>query len=42
MKAFITACVVAAVIAVIGSVVLGGFQKTVDQAFVTSSVRLSG
>jgi hypothetical protein len=40
MKAFIIACVVAVVIAVIGGFVLGGFQETADKAFSTNSVRL--
>jgi hypothetical protein len=40
MKAFIIACVAAIVVAVIGGVVLSGYQEPVDEAFTTSSVRL--
>ena len=40
MKTFIVACVTAIVIAVIGAFVLGGMQKTVQQAFSTQYVRL--
>jgi hypothetical protein len=40
MKAFIIACVAAAVIAVCGVVVLNGIQKPVDVAFATSGVRI--
>ena len=40
MKAFISACVVALVIAVIGGVVLNGIQVPVDAAFTTNAVRL--
>jgi hypothetical protein len=40
MKAFITACVVAIVIAVVGGVVLSSVQEPVDQAFKTGAVRL--
>jgi hypothetical protein len=40
MKAFIIACVVAVVIAVIGVAVLDSVQEPVDQAFATGAVRL--
>lgn len=40
MKAFVIACVVAVVIAVIGGVVLNSVQEPVDKAFTTSAVRL--
>jgi hypothetical protein len=40
MRVFITACIAAAVIAVIGAVALEALQKPVDQAFATSSVRI--
>jgi hypothetical protein len=40
MKAFIIACLAAVVFAVIGAVVLNGFQEPVDKAFSTSAVRL--
>jgi hypothetical protein len=40
MKAFIIACVAAAVIAVCGVAVLNGIQKPVDVAFTTSGVRI--
>ena len=40
MKAFIVACVAAAVIAVCGIAVLNGIQKPVDVAFTTSGVRI--
>jgi hypothetical protein len=40
MKAFIVACVAAAVIAVCGVVVLNDIQKPVDVAFTTSGVRI--
>ena len=40
MKAFIIACVVAAVLAICGVVVLNGIQKPVDVAFTTSGVRI--
>ena len=40
MRAFISACIAAIAIAVIGGFVLGGIQKSSDQAFSTSGVRL--
>lgn len=41
MKAFVFACLVAAVIAVIGAFVLGGSNESVEKAYsVPSSVRL--
>ena len=40
MKAFIVACIAAAVIAVGAVVVLNGIQKPVDVAFTTSGVRI--
>jgi hypothetical protein len=40
MKAFIIACVAAAVIAIGAVVVLNGIQKPADVAFSTSSVRI--
>ena len=41
MKAFVMACVVAIVIAVIGGVVLNSIQEPADKAFTSeSSVRL--
>jgi hypothetical protein len=40
MKAFIVACVAAAIIAVCGIAVLNGIQKPVDVAFTTSGVRI--
>ena len=40
MKAFVIACVAAAVIAVCGVAVLNGIQKPVDVAFSTSGVRI--
>ena len=40
MKAFIIACVAAAVIAVCGVAVLNGIQKPVDVALRTSGVRI--
>ena len=40
MKAFIIACVAAAVIAVCGVAVLNGIQKPVDVAYSTSGVRI--
>lgn len=42
MKVFISACVVAAVIAVGAAFVLGGVQKSAEQAFSTTSVRVDG
>lgn len=40
MKAFISACVVALVIALAGVFVLDGVQKPAEQAHTTTSVRL--
>jgi hypothetical protein len=40
MRAFITACITAAVIAAVGAVALDMMQKPVDSAFATSSVRI--
>ena len=40
MSAFISACIVAAVIAVVAAMALNTLQKPVDQAFATSSVRI--
>jgi hypothetical protein len=40
MKAFIVACVAAAVIAICAVVVLNDIQKPVDVAFTTSGVRI--
>lgn len=40
MKAFISACVVALVIAVVGVFVLDGIQKPADVAFTASSARI--
>jgi len=40
MKAFVFACVVAVIIAVIGGIVLNSVQQPVDKAFTTSAVRL--
>lgn len=40
MKSFIIACVVAAVIAIIGVYVLDGLQEPVAQAFSTQYVRV--
>ena len=40
MKAFVVACIAAAVIAIGAVVVLGGVQKPVDVAFATSAVRI--
>ena len=40
MKAFITACVTALVIAIIGGIVLKSVQQPVDKAFSTEGVRL--
>ena len=40
MKAFIVACIAAAVIAIGGVVVLDGIQKPVEVAFQTSGVRI--
>ena len=40
MPAFISACIVAAVIAVVGAVALNTLQKPVESAFATSSARV--
>ena len=40
MKAFIIACVAAAIIAIGGVVVLGNIQKPVETAYTTSGVRI--
>ena len=40
MRAFITACIVAAVIAVVGALALETMQEPVESAFATSSVRI--
>ena len=40
MKAFITACIAAILIAVIGVVVLNSVQQPADEAFSTDAVRL--
>lgn len=40
MKAFVIACIAAAVIAICGVVVLNGIQKPVETAFTTSGVRI--
>jgi hypothetical protein len=40
MKAFIIACVAAAIIAIGAVVVLGNFQKPVETAYTTSGVRI--
>lgn len=40
MKSFIAACVVAVIVAVVGSLVLDSVQKPVDEAFKTEAVRL--
>jgi len=40
MKAFITACVAAIVIAAIGVAVLNSIQEPADKAFSTDAVRL--
>ncbi len=40
MKAFVVACIAAAVIAVCGVAVLNGIQKPVDVAYATSGVRI--
>jgi len=40
MRAFISACIAAIAIAVIGAFVLGGIQESANQAFSTSAVRL--
>ncbi len=40
MRAFLVACVVAAVVAVCAVVVLNGIQEPVNVAFTTSAVRI--
>jgi len=40
MKSFIIACVAAIVIAIIGGVVLNGYQEPVSEAFATSAARV--
>ena len=40
MKAFISACVTALVIAIISGIVLNSVQQPVDKAFSTEGVRL--
>jgi hypothetical protein len=40
MRAFLAALIVAAVIAVVGSFVLGKFQEPVSEAYSTQGVRL--
>jgi hypothetical protein len=40
MRAFVVACIAAAVIAVAAVVVLNGIQKPVEVAFQTSGVRI--
>jgi hypothetical protein len=40
MRVFITACIAAAAIAVIGALALNAIQKPVDVAFSTSAVRI--
>ncbi len=40
MRAFITACIVAAVIAVGAAMALNTIQKPVESAFATSAVRI--
>ena len=40
MRMFITACIAAAVVAVIAAIALSSFQETVQTAFSTSAVRL--
>ena len=40
MRVFITACIAAAVIAVVAALALDMMQKPVDSAFATSSVRI--
>jgi hypothetical protein len=40
MRAFLTALVAAAVIAVVGSVLLAKFQEPVSEAYSTGAVRL--
>ena len=40
MRAFITACITAAVIAVVAALALNTLQTPVESAFATSSVRI--
>jgi hypothetical protein len=40
MRAFLTACLAAAVIAICAFAVLNGIQKPVETAFATSAVRI--
>jgi hypothetical protein len=40
MPAFITACITAAVIAVVAAMALNTLQKPVESAFATSAVRI--
>ena len=40
MKTFLIACAAAVIIAIIGGVVLNGFQEPADQAYKTPYVRL--
>jgi hypothetical protein len=40
MRSFVLACIAAALIAVIGAVVLNFMQESADVAFATQSVRL--
>ena len=40
MRVFITACIVAAVIAVVGAFALNAFQESADVAFSTVGVRI--
>jgi hypothetical protein len=40
MRVFITACIAAAVIAVVSALALETLQEPVEQAFATSSVRI--
>jgi hypothetical protein len=40
MRVFITACIAAAVIAVVGAMALNSLQTPVESAFATSSVRI--
>lgn len=40
MKAFLIACAVAAIIAVVSAGILNTIQKPVEQAFATTAVRL--
>ena len=40
MKAFVTACIAAIIIAAIGGVVFNSMQESVEKAFSTTGVRL--